>query len=326
MQFDHASLVTASKALASGYDLRVAYWNGTAWQELDRVLDSGSGWNSSTTTLWFKTQAAIAANSTDNNYFLFYSSAAVVPPPANASNVFLFADDFEVQNFNKWLADSGSLWTIDNTRSHSGSYSAMYPTEGGGSHNLWATPNVNVADVYFEAWWNINALSQKWNVSQQLRVTVNDDGYSSLLCSCSPNNTNPIGWNISKDIGGVYSDINAPAGTISANSWMRVGTAIAGSTYQVFLNGTLVNTATGIDAAHRRRQHRNRQECDAAFFHSAGRRVGRRRDRAAIRDSRAHRVAGERAAGAVAVSCGRAFLETPRRGESIAPPRRVQNT
>ena len=52
---------------------------------------------------------------------------------ANSANVFLLADDFETANLNKWIGDSPGLWQIDNTRSHSGTFALMYPTEGGRS-------------------------------------------------------------------------------------------------------------------------------------------------------------------------------------------------
>ncbi len=80
LTFDHASMVSAGKSLASGADIRIAYWNGSAWAELDRALDVSSSWNSSTTKIWFKTQASIPANGTDNNYFLVYGNASAAVP------------------------------------------------------------------------------------------------------------------------------------------------------------------------------------------------------------------------------------------------------
>ncbi|MEE9173768.1 MAG: hypothetical protein V3U30_02190, partial [Thermoplasmata archaeon] len=59
LTFNHAQLVTDSKSQADGDDIRVVYWTGTAWSEVDRTLGSGSSWNSASTTILFKTQAAI---------------------------------------------------------------------------------------------------------------------------------------------------------------------------------------------------------------------------------------------------------------------------
>jgi hypothetical protein len=92
---DHAAMVTASMALASGDDIRIARWTGSAWSELDRVLDDGSSWNSSATKLWFKTAAAIAASTADQSYYLFYGNPAATSPPATKANVYLLSDGFE---------------------------------------------------------------------------------------------------------------------------------------------------------------------------------------------------------------------------------------
>ena len=107
---NHASLVTAGKSLASGDDVRVVYWNGAAWTELDRVLDNSSSWNSATTTVWFKTQAAIGTNTFDDNYYVYYGNSSAGAPPANTGNVFLMYDDFNGASLDgsKWAVASGS--------------------------------------------------------------------------------------------------------------------------------------------------------------------------------------------------------------------------
>jgi hypothetical protein len=92
---DHAALLAAGKAeRPGGNDMRVVYWNGAGWTQLDRVLEEGSAWNTASTTIWFKTQAAIGAASLDENYFLYYGNPAPGAPPANQSNVFFFYDTY----------------------------------------------------------------------------------------------------------------------------------------------------------------------------------------------------------------------------------------
>ena len=51
--------------------MRVVYWNGGGWVELDRRLDDQSGWNNARTMLWFRTQAALGALATDDNYYIY---------------------------------------------------------------------------------------------------------------------------------------------------------------------------------------------------------------------------------------------------------------
>ncbi len=108
---DHASLIAAGKSLANGNDVRVVYWNGTSWAELDRVLDDTSAWNTASTTIWYRTQAAIAANASDINYYLYYGNAAAGVPPANPLNVFLFYDGFPGSSVDtsKWTITQGTV-------------------------------------------------------------------------------------------------------------------------------------------------------------------------------------------------------------------------
>ena len=111
----------------------------------------------------------------------------------------------------------------------------------GGSFD--ANPALNVADVYLDAWWNLSAVSTDWNVAQTLRrVALGNHKYQSLLCACGT----PLGWNVAKSINGVYSEILPTVGAPTANTWIRVGIAMVGTTYRLFLNGNLVTTAEGL--------------------------------------------------------------------------------
>ncbi|MEW6569264.1 MAG: DUF2341 domain-containing protein, partial [Chloroflexota bacterium] len=94
LTFNHAALVSGGKSLANGNDVRIVYFNGMAWAELDRALDEASAWDSPSTTVWFRTQAAIGASSSDGNYYLYYGSTTAGSPPANRANVFDLWDDF----------------------------------------------------------------------------------------------------------------------------------------------------------------------------------------------------------------------------------------
>jgi hypothetical protein len=92
VMFNTSSLVSAGKMLSSGNDLRVAYWSGSGWAELDReVIDM----NSTSTKVWFKTQETIEANGSKNNYYIYYGNPSAGSPPANKSNVYLWFDSFD---------------------------------------------------------------------------------------------------------------------------------------------------------------------------------------------------------------------------------------
>src|SRR5438552_13221548 len=126
----HATLVTAGKSLPSGDDLRVVYWNGSTWVELDRLLDEASSWNNASTKVWFKTQAAIGASASDDNYYLYYGNASAGAPPANGMNVYLFYDDFSGTSIDT------SKWTVTRgTTSVSGGILTVNPAS-----SIWAQP------------------------------------------------------------------------------------------------------------------------------------------------------------------------------------------
>jgi len=92
---DTATLFSEGKMRPNGRDLRVVYWSGSTWSELDRdAIDV----NSASTQVWFKTQASIEASSADSNYYVYYGNPSSGSPPANKSNVYLWFDDFDRAN------------------------------------------------------------------------------------------------------------------------------------------------------------------------------------------------------------------------------------
>lgn len=95
--FDHAALLSAGKSLLSGNDVRIVYWTGSRWQELDRFnfnsTATPTAWNTAAVRLWFRLQAPIAAGASDNNYYLHYGDLSADSPPANGDHVFLDHED-----------------------------------------------------------------------------------------------------------------------------------------------------------------------------------------------------------------------------------------
>ncbi|MDR7485393.1 MAG: hypothetical protein QN187_08695 [Armatimonadota bacterium] len=144
--FDHAALVAAGKSLASGDDVRIRYWTGTRWVELDRFRDIPTAWNTTTTRIWFKLQAPIAAGSSDNNYYLHYGDLAAGAPPANGDYVFL---DYE---------DGTTLAGWTRRDSCAGTHSAstdgfVFTASGGNCHRQFSknVPHGNV-EIFWGFW------------------------------------------------------------------------------------------------------------------------------------------------------------------------------
>ncbi|MHA2374213.1 MAG: DUF2341 domain-containing protein, partial [Candidatus Thorarchaeota archaeon] len=106
LTFNHGTLVSGGKSQADGDDIRFAYWNGSSWNELDRVLDSDSSWNTANTKIWFQIQSAIAASSSDDHYYIYYGDAGAEFPPNDHANIFQFYDGFESGDLSGWDANS----------------------------------------------------------------------------------------------------------------------------------------------------------------------------------------------------------------------------
>jgi signal peptidase I len=91
---DHAALVANGLSLVDGTDVRVLRWNGTSWAELDRVLDDGSAWDTTTTTLLFRTTDPVAADSMDS-YWLYFGADNPTAPPVDPKQVFALVENFD---------------------------------------------------------------------------------------------------------------------------------------------------------------------------------------------------------------------------------------
>jgi uncharacterized delta-60 repeat protein len=123
--FDHAALVLAGKSLSSGDDVRILYWNGSWYDELDRFLDPGSSWDSATTKIWFQTRAGVGASSSDANYALYYGNTSAGAPPADPDSVFWHYDDFETGDVSKWdevWTGGSAAFNVVSTTVRSGTY------------------------------------------------------------------------------------------------------------------------------------------------------------------------------------------------------------
>ncbi|MFX1596934.1 MAG: DUF2341 domain-containing protein, partial [Promethearchaeota archaeon] len=136
LTFNHTSLVSVGKSRTDGNDIRVVYWNGSDWEELDRMLDPGSSWDNNSTRIWFKTQATIPASSFDSNYYLYYGNTLAGLPPTNSSNVFFFYDGFESGDLSAWddiMEDSGDEISVIGSTVHTGNYAGRCYIDNGGA-------------------------------------------------------------------------------------------------------------------------------------------------------------------------------------------------
>jgi hypothetical protein len=103
---DHAAMISEGSAQADGDDIRIAYWNGATWTELDRVADPLFSWNNVSTKIWFKSQAVIDASGSDDSYYIYYDEPSASAPPDDWANVFMVGDDFNDGTLTNGVATS----------------------------------------------------------------------------------------------------------------------------------------------------------------------------------------------------------------------------
>jgi hypothetical protein len=86
-----------NKSLPSGNDVRVSWYNGCAWIDLDRELES---FTSSNITVWFRIQEPGGWTGGLSNYYLYYGNSTPDPVKANKSAIYDLWDDFD--NMDDW--------------------------------------------------------------------------------------------------------------------------------------------------------------------------------------------------------------------------------
>jgi MSHA biogenesis protein MshQ len=143
--FNHTAEVTAGRSLATGNDVRVVYWNGTTWKELDRVIDVQSNWNTTTTQIWFATVGAVAANTDDNQYFIYYGNPSPATPLQDPEKIFLLYDAFSGTSLDT------TRWTATGTPAVAGGMATLQAGEKIRSNSAFGTDTIWEASVQVSA-------------------------------------------------------------------------------------------------------------------------------------------------------------------------------
>ncbi len=118
--------------LVSGADFRIVWWDGAAWNELDRQLPT---FEVGEIDVWFAVQAVILAAGVDDDHYIYYEYAAAGAPAEDTDNIFDYFDHFPG-------AALGGDWTVtlggdQASRPTVGSSIVTLSTDGGtGSYNV----------------------------------------------------------------------------------------------------------------------------------------------------------------------------------------------
>ena len=102
------ALIAAGEMQADCDDLRVLYFDGSAWTELDRhVIDCGAA----VSDVRFAAPVGMASNAIDDDFYLYYGNpAAGAPAPLGTSNVYLWFDDASVNRAASYIRGRVDNW------------------------------------------------------------------------------------------------------------------------------------------------------------------------------------------------------------------------
>lgn len=238
--FDHAAVVAAGLGAGGGAPVRIVRWTGSGWEELDRVLDPGSGWQRPDTTLWFRSPLAYPASTADSDFYLYYGNPNASVAPENPSRVFLFFDDFEGPPLEKWASfGRAALWQVSSV-AHRGSASLYYPPDPPDGGSLVASPPINEADVMVESYWRVIGVGRV-DVSQFARFDP------PFRAAYGANLEFSGGWNLYevRPSDGNFVELAPNRGAPTEGVWTRVSYAIAGTQAVLFQDGVQINPLAG---------------------------------------------------------------------------------
>ncbi|MEM7765127.1 MAG: hypothetical protein AAF290_13755 [Pseudomonadota bacterium] len=144
------TLISTGQMRADCNDLRVAYYDGTVWQELDRHV---LGCNSGQTDIRFRSPTALAGSATDDDFYIYYGNAgAPAPNPLTPTNVYLWFDDASVDRSGSYIRGRvdnfhGNGW--DNTLAFNPA--GYYTYRNGDNFTSGYRLAVDERDVFIEA-------------------------------------------------------------------------------------------------------------------------------------------------------------------------------
>ncbi|MFZ5442060.1 MAG: hypothetical protein ACOZQL_18785 [Myxococcota bacterium] len=235
--FDTRDVVDAGMVRADARDLRVFFREDGGWREVDRLVE---GANSPATLVRFASQTDLPSNATDRRYSLFSGAWASSNPPANPRSVYLFFDDFEEGTLGRWTVRNG-LWERATDRKRSGNAALHYPGQGDGTQYLIeAKPALSEADVFLEAWWNVDNTSNA-DFAQFVRLQA-----AAPLRLYETNLVDGNGWSLAWFDGtGAWQRLEANASGPTQDTWIRIGLSMSGDSLRVFKNGTQIVPGSG---------------------------------------------------------------------------------
>ena len=260
LTFNHSSLVSTGKSRVDGDDIRIVYWDGTEWEELDRIIDPDSSWDNDSTKIWFMMQIPIAAFSFDNNYYLYYGNNNATSPPNNANNIFLFYDGFESGNFNAWDSSNtgspGDILEVSSNQVYTGNYAAKAQVDDVSYNQAIIWKDITDKEKLFAR--NYLYLDSSFSTTGHIVIGEFADsstGWENLISLTINNDMTLFLWNDFDDEAYGYKTTN----TISTGTWhildMQIAISNTTGEARLWLDGNLEIEATNINLSNSKSIH-----------------------------------------------------------------------
>jgi len=188
---------------------------------------------STSATFWVKVPSIPSGNKT---IYMYYGNATA-SSASDGDATFVFFDDFESGNLDKWTIVTDTFWSVATDQKHSGTYSLKAGATSSSDKYIVAT-GVNESDLVYESWWYVTATSP--DICSQFRASPT-----------TPYNDYHINWEgqwtIAKLVGGSWTSLNAVSGTLPTNTWFETTIIIKESPGQMrFLKDDVqINPASG---------------------------------------------------------------------------------
>ncbi|MEO0574267.1 MAG: hypothetical protein AAF004_02305 [Pseudomonadota bacterium] len=147
---DTQALISTSQMRSDCNDLRVLFFDGAAWQELDRHV---LGCNTTQTDIRFASPIALAGAATEDDFYVYYGNPSAGAPAAlTTSNVYLWFDDASVNRSASYIRGRvdnfhGNGW--DNSLAYNAA--GFYTYRNGDNFTSGYRLAVDERDVFIEA-------------------------------------------------------------------------------------------------------------------------------------------------------------------------------
>lgn len=242
LDLDHFSLVSASKSLSSGNDIRIVYFDGSTWQNLARINSTAWNTNGSPTKIWFATQQDIAASASSDSYYLYYDNSAATNPNTILTQIFTPERDSDTAGLYYFENGQDLAITDSSGNSNNGTITnATWTTGFSGRALLYNLPTaysqIPVADnssldiegqITLEAWINPTILAGNQSIIDRL------NNFALWLDNGKPS------FGVFDQVAGLKSI--QITDSILPNTWTYISGTYLPGTMKIFVNGEEKNS------------------------------------------------------------------------------------